>query len=277
MSTTTGHALAMRVLQSNLYAKLDDLERAECDALLCPVTTTATQGDEIQKAIDSLSNMNRLKIKQCEICKDPVAWDHEPNPICNDCKDKAPTTAAQGVDNRELAENLLRSAINIAAEKSPKWYKNSDEKIAAILALKDQWDTEAAKIGREVLPPESPTPAKCGNKPGSMTGRCVSCYPIEAKPGARDTVEGLDMAPIEARWRAISPGPWEMDEWFSRNGLIEHPDGMAICVVSDRGGTMGRNGVFIANAPADMEALLKEIYRLRLFHPSNPRKEAGKP
>jgi len=29
-----GRALAMRVLQSDLYAKLDDLERAECDALI---------------------------------------------------------------------------------------------------------------------------------------------------------------------------------------------------------------------------------------------------
>lgn len=29
-----GHALAMRVLQSDLYRQLDDTERAECDALI---------------------------------------------------------------------------------------------------------------------------------------------------------------------------------------------------------------------------------------------------
>ena len=37
-----GYALATRVLQSDLYAKLDDRERAECDALL---TTVARLGD----------------------------------------------------------------------------------------------------------------------------------------------------------------------------------------------------------------------------------------
>ena len=45
-----------------------------------------------------------------------------------------------------LAEDLLRSAINIAEEDNPNWYKNSDEKIAAIKALKAKWDEEAAAI-----------------------------------------------------------------------------------------------------------------------------------
>jgi hypothetical protein len=36
-SVTNGHALAMRVLQSDLYNRLNDLEKAECQKLICGI------------------------------------------------------------------------------------------------------------------------------------------------------------------------------------------------------------------------------------------------
>lgn len=43
-SEPTGWKLAMRVLQSDLYATLDDAERAECDALIRANPYSASRG-----------------------------------------------------------------------------------------------------------------------------------------------------------------------------------------------------------------------------------------
>jgi hypothetical protein len=61
---------------------------------------------------------------------------------------------------RDIAEDLLRKAIRIANEPSPKWYKDSDAKIAAIKGLADVWDQEAERLRTRLRahPPEA-TPA----------------------------------------------------------------------------------------------------------------------
>lgn len=46
MNKQIGYALAMRVLQSDLYAKLDDEERGECDALIRAGVGEPRQGGE---------------------------------------------------------------------------------------------------------------------------------------------------------------------------------------------------------------------------------------
>jgi hypothetical protein len=52
----------------------------------------------------------------------------------------------RGYAARQLAENLLRSAINIAKETDPKWYASADAKVAAIAALGDKWEAEWDRI-----------------------------------------------------------------------------------------------------------------------------------
>lgn len=99
---------------------------------------------------------------------------------------------------RDIAEDLLRKAIGIANEPSPKWYKDSDAKIAAIKALADVWDQE------------------CDRMRTRLRSLPLSAAPVEEKGQA-----GAVMAALGKARRAYdSWGGDEMDSEFDR--LMEY-------------------------------------------------------
>jgi hypothetical protein len=70
--------------------------------------------------------------------------------------------------------------------------------------------------------------------------------------------EPLDLAAIAARLRAATPGPWTMNE-RGMVCVVESGDWVADTYFSDT------DGPFIANAPADIAALLAEVERLHIM------------
>lgn len=86
------------------------------------------------------------------------------------------------------------------------------------------------------------------------------------------------LAEIAARLRAATPGPWTKDH---RGGgvvrgstLIEFVRGssytqvaLAVGLHEKEAGGQEENATFIANAPADIAALIAEVARLRKLHP----------
>lgn len=75
-------------------------------------------------------------------------------------------------------------------------------------------------------------------------------------------MEKLDLEAIEARASVATKGPWFEDDRAASNGVVEAEDGMTVCSVTNRGGSMMRNVKFIAHARQDIPALIARIREL---------------
>lgn len=64
MDKQIGYALAMRVLQSDLYAKLDDEERGECDALIRAGVGEPRQGGEPSGLVAAVPAWSRSEVQE---------------------------------------------------------------------------------------------------------------------------------------------------------------------------------------------------------------------
>lgn len=141
-----GYALAMRVLQSDLYAKLDDLERAECDALCRPTPTTAAQGEETREAGDLPSHM--------------LAFTDEPMHRQRD--DLARAVLAQNEEIRSLREEVTRLKTPPELPKGREWIVRGTGPMG-VPSLKGPYIEPGDEFRvREVPIPESPTSGEGG-------------------------------------------------------------------------------------------------------------------
>jgi len=79
----------------------------------------------------------------------------------------------------------------------------------------------------------------------------------------------LDLEPIKARLAAATPGPWVMMPSKNKGGLgkfVGSPGcGFPVCEMFVIREKWGEDMRFIANAPADLAALMAEVERLRDF------------
>lgn len=95
----------------------------------------------------------------------------------------------------------------------------------------------------------------------------------QTPPGAGAGPKPLDLDAIEARLAAATPGPWFYDEYdYINTSLIDEETGQeyhqylaqtANDMDYSREHNVKADGEFIANAPTDIAALVKEVYRLR--------------
>lgn len=73
-----------------------------------------------------------------------------------------------------------------------------------------------------------------------------------------------ELAEIEARLNAASPGPWDAQPWTHPNWVV-HAPGVPHLILQSVGGNDKANITFAAHARADVALLLAEVRRLRQY------------